>query len=121
VDQVQVNLVDVEPSQALLGLGLGFGIGAVGGELGGDEHLIARRAGLAQRASHALLVAVGLGRVDMAISQVEGLAHGVHADRPVGHPQHAEAQDRHVIPVREDPGAPVRGDIAGRHGSPSAA
>jgi hypothetical protein len=65
VDQVQVNLVDAESSQALPGLG--GGVVAPWVELGRDEYLVAGQAAVAQRFSDALLVAVGLSRVDMAV------------------------------------------------------
>ena len=108
--KIQIDLVDAEPPQALLHLG--YRILMYRMELGRDEHLVAGDPAIAQRPADALLVAVGLGRVDMAISQVEGPAHGVHAGRPGGHLPDAEAEDGHLVPVREDPGAPVRREFA---------
>jgi hypothetical protein len=52
VDKVQVDLVDAEPSQALLGFG--NGIGAPWIELGRDKHVLARHTTLSQRPSDAL-------------------------------------------------------------------
>ena len=81
VDEVHVDLVNAEPSEALLGCGnrvvapsrieLAPWI-----ELGGKKYLAARHAAVAQRPSDALLVVVGLGRVNIAIPQVERPAYG---------------------------------------------
>jgi hypothetical protein len=114
VDDVQVDLVDAEPSQALLGFG--GGVIACGTKLGRDEHLVARHAAVAQRASNALLVAVSLGGVDVAISDFERPTHGVDAPRSVGHLPDAEAEHRHLVSVREHASAPVCRHCAGCHG-----
>src|SRR5450756_3118647 len=57
VHQVQVDLVDPEPPQALLKLR--DGVLAPGVELRGDEHLAAVHAAVVQRLPHARLVAIG--------------------------------------------------------------
>jgi hypothetical protein len=80
VDQVQVDLVDAQAPEAARGLG--DGIFAPQVELGGDEDVLARHAAVAQPLAHALLVAVGLGGVDMAVPGLERPPHGVHAFRP---------------------------------------
>jgi hypothetical protein len=75
VDEVHVELVDAEPSEALPGRGNRVVAPpqiehAPRKELGGKEYLAAWHAAVAQRPSDALLVAIGLGRVNMAIPQV---------------------------------------------------
>jgi hypothetical protein len=114
VDEVEVDLVDAEPSQALPGFG--HGVVAARVELGRDEHLAARNTAIAQRLSDALLVTVSLGGVDVAVSQVECPAYGVHCCRSVGHLPDAEAEHGHLISIGEDAGAPVRRDCADCHG-----
>src|SRR5262249_30292258 len=61
VDDVEVDVVDAEPLEAALRLGLRVLAGGV--ELRRDEDLLARDAAVAQRAPDAALVAVRLGGV----------------------------------------------------------
>ena len=67
VDDVEVDLVDAEPLQAPLRLGLRVLLRRI--ELRRDEDLLARHAAVAQRAADALLVAVGLRGVDVAVAR----------------------------------------------------
>ena len=105
VDDVQVDVVDTEPLEALLGFGRRIPVGRI--ELGRDEHLVARHATLAQPPSDALLVAVGLGGVDVPVPELECPSPGVDAFRTVGHLPDAEAKHRHLVAVREHASAPV--------------
>src|SRR5260370_21908584 len=114
MDQVQVGLVDAEPPKALLGFG--SGVLTTGIELGGNERLAGGHAAVAQPQSYAFLVAVSLGRVDVAITELERPAHRVHALRPVRHLPDAQAQHGHLVAVREDAGAPVVSYCADWHG-----
>ena len=66
MDDVQVDAVDPEPLKAPLELC--DRVSPCGMELGGDEHVIARDAAFAQPLADALLVAVGLGGVDVAVA-----------------------------------------------------
>src|SRR5271166_6702215 len=68
VDDVEVDVVEAEPPQAPLSLG--GRIRARGIELGRDEHVLARDAALTQRTADALLVAVGLGGVDVPVAEL---------------------------------------------------
>ena len=76
-------------------------------ELGGDEHFVARQATFAQPLADALLVAVGLGRVDVSIPDVESPADGVHTFRPVGDLPYAEPEQRDPVPVGEHTGLSI--------------
>ena len=120
MDEVQVHLVDAEPSEALLGCGNRVTTAplelAPRIEFCGEKYLAARHAAVAQRPSDALLIAVYLGRVNMAIPQVERPAYGVHACRSVGHLPDAQAEQGHLVSVGKDAGAPVWGDCAECHG-----
>src|SRR5439155_27200201 len=75
VDEVEVDPVHPEPAQALLCLGLRVLGPRI--ELRRDEHLVSRQPAVAKRLADALLVAVALGRIDVAIAQLERPAHGV--------------------------------------------
>src|SRR5580693_1411957 len=57
----------------------------------------------------------------MAVPEVERPAYGVHTRWPVRYLPDAEAEHRHLIPVCQDAGAPVRGCCADRHGGGSLA
>ena len=99
VDDVQVDVVDAEPPEAVLGLARRIGVARE--ELGRDEHLLPGDAALAQRPADALLVAVGLRRVDVAVAELERPAHGVLALRPVGYLPDAESQHGNLLAVAE--------------------
>src|ERR1700691_364522 len=105
VDQIQINLIQTEPPQALPGFG--NGVFAPWKELCRDEHVLALHAAVPQRPSDALLVGVSLGGVDMAVSQLQRPAHGVHAGQPVRHLPYAQAKHGHLISIRQDAGTPV--------------
>ena len=104
---VQVDFVDAEPPEALLSLG--GRVLARGIELGGDEHLLARQAALAQRLARALLVPVGLGGVDVPVPKLERPAHGPDSLGPVRYLPDSEPQHRHLASVRERAQASVCG------------
>jgi hypothetical protein len=99
VDDVEVDVVETQASETRLGLG--DRIPAPGMELRRDEYLVARDPALAQGAPDALLVAVGLGSVDVAIAELERPADGVHALGPVRDLPHAEAEQRDRVAIRE--------------------
>jgi hypothetical protein len=89
-------MVRAEPAQALLGRASGRRGGEVARrELGGEEDLAARDAGLADRAPDLLLVAVHLRGIDVPVPELERLPHGVVAGAPIELPG-AEAQRRHA-------------------------
>jgi hypothetical protein len=101
VHQVQVDLVDAEPAQALLGLGDRIAVPARI-ELGGDEYLVAGHAAVPQRPPDAFLVAVCLGGVDMPVAELERPADRVHARLAVRYLPDAEAEDGDLAPVGQD-------------------
>ena len=69
VDQVEVDMVEAEPLQALVEGGQGRVVPLLGvPELGGDEDLLARQPGGGESRAYSGLVAVGGGGVDMAIA-----------------------------------------------------
>jgi hypothetical protein len=105
VDEVEVDVVDVELLDAVRNLS--EGVAAPWVELCRDEHLVARDAALAQRLAHARLVAVRLRGVDVAVTQLECRADGVHARWSVRHLPHPEPEQWHRCSVGEDPAAPV--------------
>ena len=105
VDEVEVDVVDPEPLDAVGGLS--ERVAPAGVELRRDEHLVARDAALAQRSADARLVSVRLRGVDVAVPQLQGRADRVHARGSVRYLPHAESEQRHHRPVGEDPAAPV--------------
>ena len=107
MDDVEVDLVHAQPFEAALRLGLR--VLARREELGREEDLIARHVAVAQRAADALLVAVGLRRVDMAVAELERRADRVLALRAVRHLPDAEAEQRDLVAVGEHTRAPIRG------------
>jgi hypothetical protein len=68
MDDVEIDLVDLEPPQALLHLGRR--ILAAWIELRGDEDLLARNAAGLQSSPHTGFVAIGLGGIDVALSEL---------------------------------------------------
>jgi hypothetical protein len=87
---VQVNLIDAESAQALLGLG--ERVPARGVELRGEKNLLAGNAALAQSTPNALLVAVSLRRIDVAVPKLQCPADGVLALGTIGDLPDAEAE-----------------------------
>lgn len=85
VDQQQVHIVQPEALEARL-TGRARTVDAVPFlvELGGDEQFLARHTGVADALTHADLVAVVLGGVDMAISDAQRAGHS-HAGLVVIH------------------------------------
>ena len=73
VYEVEVDLVESEPAQALLCFGLRILRPWI--ELGRDEDLLARQAAGAQGLADGLFVAVGLRRVDVTVAELERPAH----------------------------------------------
>ena len=80
VDEHQVDVIKPERLQrsvdALFRLGVAL---ALGGELGGHEHLVSRDAAGAHAFAHAALVLIGLGGVDVAIADLDGVLHHLRA------------------------------------------
>src|SRR4051812_5315038 len=95
VDDVEVDLVDAEPPQAVLRRGRRVLVPRI--ELGGEEDLLARHAALAKPLADALLVAVRLRGVDVPVAELECPPHGVHALGPVGHLPDAEPEHRDPV------------------------
>src|SRR5262245_35760809 len=105
VDDVQVDVVDVQLLQAALDRC--DGILPPGMELGRDEHLFARNAALEQPLADALLVAVGLCRVDVSVSELERPAHRIDAFPAVLNLPDAESEQRYFVPVRKHTGSSI--------------
>src|SRR3954452_17756336 len=109
VDDVQVDLLDAQALEAALRLLLGVP-GRARIELRRDEDLVARHAAVANGAADARLVPVGLRRVDVAVAELERPADRVLALGTVRDLPDAQAEERDLVAVGEDAGAPV-----GRH------
>ncbi len=105
MDDVQIDLIYAEPSQALLSLGVG--VLAAGIELGCEEYLLARHAAVMQRPADALLVAIRLRGVDVAIPELERPANRVLALGTVGHLPDAETEQRYLVAVGEPAGTAI--------------
>ena len=106
MDDVEVDVLDAQPLQAALRLHLG--VLRAGMELRRDEDLLARDAAVAQGPADALLVAVGLRRVDVAVAELERPPHRVLGLRPFGHLPHAKREEGNLVAIGEDACAPVR-------------
>jgi len=96
------------PSRSRLRSVLRLGVLARGIELRRDEDLLARDAAVTQRATDAPLVAVGLRRVDVAISRLRRPPHRVLALAAVGHLPDPEPQQRDRVAIDEHTRASVR-------------
>jgi hypothetical protein len=110
VDQVQIQVVEAEPGQRLGEGSLGAVLAAVlDPQLGGDEQLVPRDAAGGDGPADGLLVVVGLGGVEVAVADGEGVADrlGGLVGRDLEDP---EPQDRQLDAV-------VEGDEA--HPTPS--
>src|SRR5690606_7002959 len=85
-------------------------------QLGGHEQLLARDAGLGDRTTHALLVLVDAGGVEVAVTGGEGLRGDIGGDVRI-HLEHAvaELRDRATVTEGERGNDGVR---SGRHGGP---
>ena len=113
VDQEQVDGVDAQVGERLVG-GLECVVVRVESvvELAGDEHLVARDVGPVDALTDLLLVAVHLGRVDVAVADVERGPHRV--DRLLRLDlEHTETELRDLDAV-------VEGDEWDCHGTPFA-
>lgn len=116
MDEVQVDVVDAEPLDAVRGLP--EGVAPAGEELRRDEHLLARDAALAQRPADARLVSVCLRGVDVAVPELQRRPDSLHARGSVGHLPDPEPKQRHHRPIGEDPAAPVGRESIDRLGRP---
>ena len=77
VDEQQVDVVGAQAAQrAIDGAGGAFLPGVGDPHLGGQEDVLAGQSAGGDGRAHALLVAVGLGGVDVAVADLEGLEHG---------------------------------------------
>ena len=77
VDEQQVDVVGAQAAQgAVDGAGGALVPGVGDPHLGGDEDVLAGQSTGGDGRAHALLVAVGLGGVDVAVADLEGLEHG---------------------------------------------
>ena len=80
VNQQQVDVIGLQVLQGLVNGGLGLLVALVGNpHLGGEEQLVPGHAALDNSAAHRVLVAVGLGRVDGAVSHADGVQHAAFA------------------------------------------
>jgi hypothetical protein len=99
VDEVEVQIVDTEASEALLGLFSRVAAGRM--KLRRDEDLGARHATLLESPTDACLVAVPLRRVDVSIAELECPSNRVDALRPVGNLPETETKRGNLTAVRE--------------------
>ena len=84
VDQQQVEIVGAQLRQAVLGRRRQVGVvQLVHPHLGGQEHPVARHFGVADAGTHGLLVAVHLGRIDVAIADRQRRLHHLAAALPL--------------------------------------
>ncbi len=107
MDDVEVDVVDAETLQAAFDLC--NRIRPRRKELGGDEHVLARHAALAQPLPHTLLVAVRLSSVDVPVTELERPPDGIDALAPVRNLPDTEAEQRDLVPVCKHPGCSVFG------------
>ena len=101
MDDVEVDLVDAEPSQAALDLRRRVAARRV--ELGGDEHLLAGDTAVAKRTPDAPLVAVGLRGVDVPVSGFERPADRPLALGAIGDLPYAQPEQRDGVAVGKRP------------------
>jgi hypothetical protein len=99
MDEVEVQVVDTEANEALLGLCGRVGAGRM--KLRRDEDLRARHATLLESPTDACLVAVRLGSVDVSIAELECPANRVDAVRPVGNLPETKTKRGNLTSVRE--------------------
>jgi hypothetical protein len=77
VDQVEVDVLQTEPSPALLEAGQRLRPAVVGaGQLGGDDDLLARHVGVRDGAADTHLVVVARGAVDQPVATFQRRADG---------------------------------------------
>ena len=99
MDEHQVDVIAAQLAQGFVDGRGGLFLAGVGNpHLGGDEHLVAAQAAVAQGLTHAFLVAVGLGRINQAIAHGKGVAHAAARLRRV-HLVNAVAQHGHFYAV----------------------
>jgi hypothetical protein len=110
VDDVEVDLIDAEPLEAALYRARRIAV--AGKELGRDEHLLARQPTRAQSPADALLVAVGLGGIDVAVAGFERPADRVLALRAARHLPNPQTEHRHLGAVGQREGLPNLGQTA---------
>src|SRR5262249_29191779 len=102
VQQEQIDLIDLQLVEALIDGGGEFRRAVfVDPDLGGQEQLVAARAGLLQGAAERGLVAGDLGGVEMAQTRFE--SGGSDAlNLGIRHPEYAEAEDRNLCAMGLD-------------------
>lgn len=101
VDDHQVDDVEAERSQRSLDARLGLGVALDPGvDLGRDEEFVARDAAVAQAFADAALIAVGLGRVDVAVADLHRLPDGLR-DLAIVDPPGAQAELGNADPIGE--------------------
>ena len=103
VDEVEVHMIQAEQSEALVHGPHGVVVAVIGvPDLGRDEQVGTRQAARRDSPTDAALVVVERGRVDVAVSALEGGEGGVRDD-VVGHLPHAEAdlRDGEAVVERE--------------------
>lgn len=101
VDEHEVEVVQSHPLEGLVdGRGRGVVVLDLGGELRGDEDLLAGHGGAADALADAALVAVGLGGVDVAVADLDGVADRLGGVGVVDEPG-AEPQDGDLDAVRQ--------------------
>ena len=99
VNDVQIDLVELEPAEAALDLRHRVPAGRI--ELRGDEDLLAGDAAVSKRPPDAPLVAVGLRGVDVPVSGLERPANSALALGTIGNLPHAKPEDRDLRAVGE--------------------
>ena len=76
MDQEQVDVVGAQAAQGVIDGARGGLVPGVGDpDLGGQEDVLSRQAGGGDGGAHPLLVAIGLGGVDVPVADLEGLEH----------------------------------------------
>ena len=76
MDEQQVQIIGAQFAHGFLNGGLGFFIAGIGDPyLGGEEELFPGQAALGQGSTHAFLIAVGLGCVNAAVADLDGIQH----------------------------------------------
>src|SRR5690606_29870548 len=118
VHQPQVDVVEAQPRQRLVDDARRV-VGLVRRQLGGHEDLLARQAGVGDRAADGLLVAVGAGGVDVPVADLQRRAHRL-VGLVVGGLPGAQAQQRDLDAGAQGDGRDRVLDRFIAHGSHSA-
>ena len=99
MDEVEVDVVDAQPLQALRRFRRR--VLTAGIELGRDEDVTTRYAAVLQRPADALLVAVGLRGVNVPVAEFEGPSNGVDALASVAHLPDTETEHGNRATIRQ--------------------